>query len=210
MKRAATVILANGAFPRSGSEGWRLLDNAKRIVACDGAADICYRRLGRRPDVAIGDLDSLKSVKSALTVVKVDDQETNDLRKAIDFCAERGWKDPVVVGAFGKREDHSIGNVFLALDHEVEIIADHGRFVPVHGRLSLTLPPGTPVSIFAPDPETRMRSKGLKWPLDGVRFSGLYRATLNRTDRRRVCIESDRRALVYLAFAGRPHPEGSR
>lgn len=209
MRRAATVILANGAFPRRASEAWKILAEAKRIVACDGAADACCRRLGRKADVAIGDMDSLKSAKSAKRIVKVGDQETNDLSKAINYCAKMRWTKPVVVGALGKREDHSIGNVFLALDRGVEIVADYGRFVPVDDRLSLSLPIGTAVSVFASDPETRMRSRGLQWPLDGVKFSSLYCATLNRTNRRKVLIESNRRACVYVAFSENP-PTGSR
>ena len=47
--------------------------------------------------------------------VRVAEQETNDLDKAIRLCRERGWGDLVVVGATGLREDHAIGNVYRAL-----------------------------------------------------------------------------------------------
>ena len=200
VKRGSTVILANGSFPRRGGEAWKLLSEAVRIVACDGAADSCFRRLGRKPDVAVGDLDSLKSGDSALEVVKVADQQSNDLDKAICLCASRGWRNPVVVGACGKREDHTIGNVFLALDRALEVVSDHGRFLPVRGKLTMELPVGTAVSVFTCSPSAKMHSTGLKWPLDGVVFSGLYRATLNRTCRRMVSIVSDCPACVYVAF----------
>ena len=51
--------------------------------------------------------------------VRVAEQETNDLDKAIRLCRERGWGDLVVVGATGLREDHAIGNVYRALAAEV-------------------------------------------------------------------------------------------
>ena len=203
MRRGETVILAAGDFPRKGGEAWRLLASAKRVVACDSAADAYRRRFGRWPTVAVGDMDSARAAVAASSgcrVVRVGEQETNDLEKAIAYCRERGWRDPVVVGACGKREDHSIGNVFRALAHGLEIVTDHGRFVPVCGRKTLRVRPGAAVSIFAPGPATRMSSRGLEWPLDGVRFDNLYCATLNRAVAARLTLTSDRPVSVYVSF----------
>jgi len=136
--------------------------------------------------------------KLPTTLFPIADQETNDLEKAIAYCAECGWKTPVIVGATGRREDHTLGNVFRGLEHGLEIVTDHGRFLPLCGKLTLRLKKGTPVSLFAPDPATRMTSKGLEWPLDAVRFKNLYCATLNRTTSSVVRLSSTRRAYVYV------------
>lgn len=203
MRRGETVILAAGDFPRKGGEAWRLLASAKRVVACDSAADAYRRRFGRWPTVAVGDMDSAKAAiaaSSGCRVVRVDEQETNDLEKAIAYCRSRRWKSPVIVGACGKREDHAIGNVFRALAHGLEIVTDHGRFVPVCGRKTLRVRPGAAVSIFAPDPATRMTSRGLEWSLDRVRFDNLYCATLNRAVAARLTLTSDRPVSVYVSF----------
>ena len=203
MRRGETVILAAGDFPRKGGEAWRLLASAKRVVACDSAADAYRRRFGRWPTVAVGDMDSAKAAiaaSSGCRVVRVDEQETNDLEKAIAYCRSRRWKSPVIVGACGKREDHAIGNVFRALAHGLEIVTDRGRFVPVCGKTMLRVRPGAAVSIFAPDPATRMTSRGLEWPLDGVRFDNLYCATLNRAVAARLTLTSDRPVSVYVSF----------
>jgi len=203
MRRGETVILAAGDFPRREGEGWRLLASAKRVVACDSAADAYRRRFGRWPTVAVGDMDSAKAAVAASSgcrVVRVEEQETNDLEKAVSYCRSRRWGSPVIVGACGKREDHAIGNVFRALAHGLEIVTDHGRFVPVCGKKTLRVRPGTAVSIFAPDPATRMTSRGLEWPLDGVRFQNLYCATLNRATAAVVTLTSDRMVFAYLAW----------
>ena len=92
-----------------------------------------------------------------------------------------------------------IGNVFRALDLGIEMVSDFGRFVPFLGKVSFRVAKGTPVSVFAPDRATRMTSKGLEWPLDGVKFANLYCATLNRASAARVTITSDRPALAYIA-----------
>ena len=203
MKRGATVILAAGDFPLRGGEAWKLLASARRVVACDSAADAYRRRFGRWPTVAVGDMDSAKAAVAASSgcrVVRVEEQETNDLEKAIAYCRERGWRDPMIVGACGKREDHTIGNVFRALAHGLEAVTDHGRFVPVCGKKTLRVRPGAAVSVFAPDPATRMTSRGLVWPLDGVRFANLYCATLNRAASARLALASDRPVSVYIGF----------
>ena len=200
---SGTVILANGEFPRRGGAGWTLLAEATHVVCCDGAAASYRRRFGRWPTAIVGDLESLgraarAAVREGATVVRIDEQETNDLEKAIAYCASRGWRSPVIVGATGRREDHTVGNVFRALERGLEIVTDHGRFVPVCGRRTLRLGKGTGVSVFAPDPRTRMTSKGLQWPLDGVRFRNLYCATLNRASAASVVLSSTQPVYVYI------------
>ena len=197
-----TVIVANGDFPKRGGEAWTLLASAKRVVCCDGAADAYRRRFRRWPDVIVGDLDSVRARRVPCRVVHDADQDTNDLEKAIAYCGKRGWRKPVVVGATGKREDHAIGNVFRALDYGVEIVTDCGRFVPVVGRTTLHVRKGTAVSVFAPDPRTRMTSTGLEWPLEGVRFDSLYRATLNRATSARVTLTTTRPVTVFVECGG--------
>ena len=154
----------------------------------------------REPHAVVGDCDSVKG--RFKNVVEVREQDTNDLEKAVRWCRESGLKPEVVRGATGRRDDHSIGNVFRALDLGLEVLTDFGRFVPVEGRRVFKTARGSEVSIFAPDPATRMKSSGLEWPLDGVEFKNLYCATLNRATASRVTVESDRRVYVYIAFEG--------
>ena len=196
-----TVILAAGDFPRKGGAAWKLLAAATRVVACDSAADAYRRRFRKWPTVIIGDLDSLSRLPSRVSrppsLVKVSDQDTNDLEKAIAYCAQQGWRNPVIVGATGKREDHTLGNVFRALAYNCTIVTDHGRFIPVRGQATLTVAKGAAVSVFAPDPKTRMTSRGLEWPLDEVRFRNLYCATLNRATATRVMLTTTKPVSVF-------------
>jgi len=194
MKRT-TVILAAGDFPRKGTEARRILDSAVRVVCCDGAADAFRKKTVREPTAVVGDCDSVKGRFAKL--VRVSEQETNDLEKAIRFCATKGWKNPVVLGATGKREDHAFGNIFRAMEHGLEIVTDRGRFVPFVGKTTFCVGEGTAVSIFA-NPGTRMKSVGLKWPLDNVKFENFHCATLNRSSAAKVVLESTRPAYAYF------------
>lgn len=199
-KAARTVILAAGDFPGRGGEAWKMLAAARFVVACDGAALSYRRRFGRWPDVVIGDMDSLRSRPRSDAVVFVEDadQETNDLEKAVSWCKTHGRTDLVIVGAGGKREDHTIGNVFRALHCMVPVVTDNGVFYPVNGGFSFKTVKGAGVSVFAPDPETKMTSRGLVWPLEGVEFTTLFRATLNRAAGEMVSLESDRPVSVFV------------
>jgi len=215
--KGLTVILAAGDFPRKGGEAWRLLAAAECVIACDSAAFAFKRHFRRHPDVIIGDMDSLPRTGRALTpgdmrpatargpyrIVRDPDQSTNDLSKAIawadtyrNMCRKDGL---VIVGATGKREDHTIGNVYRALEAGIRIVSDEGEFLPVKGTLRFKTWKDAGVSVFAPDPRTKMTSRGLRWKLDGVRFANPYCATLNRASSERVTVVSDRPAYVYVA-----------
>ncbi len=191
-----TVILAAGDFPKRDGAAWNILAAAKRVVCCDSAADGYRRRFGRDPDYVVGDLDSVRG-EFAETVFDPD-ENVNDLGKAIRFARSRGWNDLVIVGASGKREDHTIGNFFLALAEMVEVVTDYGVFRPVSGKASFAVEKGAGVSVFAPDPATVMTSKGLQWPLDGVKFGNLFCATLNRAANTSFTVTSDRPVGVYV------------
>ena len=104
----------------------------------------------------------------------------------------------MIVGATGKREDHTIGNVFRALAYGCEIVTDTGRFIPVRGKATLKVAKGAAVSIFAPDSKTRMTSKGLEWPLNDVKFRNLYCATLNRATGKRVMLTATKPVSVFI------------
>ncbi len=212
-----TAILAAGDFPPRGSEPERLLKAAARVVACDSAAAAYRRRFGRWPDVIVGDMDSfvfscgdvdaaygVQRGESGETeawrrIVRIANQETNDLDKAIAYCRAQGWSDLVIVGATGKRTDHAIGNVYRALAAEVPVAEAEGEFLPVHGKLTFRTWKDAGVSVFAPDPATRMTSRGLRWKLDGVKFANPYCATLNRASSETVTVTSTHPAFVYVA-----------
>ena len=197
MRYGETVILAAGDFPRKGTAAWNLLTAARRVVCCDSAGEAYRRRFRRWPTVIVGDMDSAKTAGG--TVVRIAEQDTNDLAKAVRYCAAQGWKNPVILGATGRREDHTLGNLFRALAFGLDVVTDYGRFTAVEGKRSFTVAKGAAISIFATDPATRMTSKGLVWSLDGVTFDNLYCATLNRASATRVTLTATHRVYVYFA-----------
>src|SRR5580658_598985 len=98
-----TLILANGEKP-SLNLFKKYFDQKKRLIALDGASSWLYTN-GFKPDLIIGDMDSLeKHVTGPL--VTISDQESNDLEKALKYCEEAGFLKISLLGAFGLRADH--------------------------------------------------------------------------------------------------------
>lgn len=107
------LILANGAAPSK-----RLIQTLRKhasiFVCADGGANIAAR-LKLRPDLIIGDLDSLLATTRKrfprARSIQIDDQNSTDLEKAITYLIAQGYDHIIVVGAEGKRLDHTVGNM---------------------------------------------------------------------------------------------------
>jgi len=58
----------------------------------------------------------------------------------------------VIVGATGKREDHTLGNISLLADYmktaKVVMVTDYGIFTPMQGITEFTSHKGQQVSLF--------------------------------------------------------------
>ena len=119
----ALVVLHGEAL---GSDAWiaGLAKQADAVIAADGGA-LVLERAGRRPDLVVGDLDSLsdddrKRLERAGAKFEVHpkEKEQTDAELALIAAVQRGADEIIVVGAFGgARLDHLAGNLLL-LAHE--------------------------------------------------------------------------------------------
>jgi thiamine pyrophosphokinase len=203
-----TVILAAGNFPAEGSAARRLLACARRVVACDSAADEFLRVFARSPDVVVGDCDSVKLPHP--NVVRCSEQDTNDLAKAIRYCRSRGWKRLVIVGATGKREDHTLGNLSLLSVYaesvpDIKIVTDHGYFTVAKSSGVFESFAGMQVSIIALDSMVEVTSRNLKYPMDKLPLHRWYQATLNEALGAEFALEftAGCELLIYRTFRGK-------
>lgn len=178
------VVLANGRFPES-NYCLRILDRAGTIICCDEAADSLIRH-GREPDLIIGDMDSLsRETRERFRdrIVTIEEQENNDLTKAVTYCIEQGYPSVSILGATGLREDHTLGNISLLLEYnrdiEARIITDHGEFSLLKSGETVNSYPGERISFFTVDNRVTVTSEGLKYSLDRMQLHSWWRASLN-------------------------------
>ena len=139
------VILANGEYPMHVLP-LKILEEAQFVICCDGAANEYILR-GHTPDIIIGDGDSLSpenKTRFSDIIHHIADQETNDQTKAVHFLQEKGYRRIAIVGATGKREDHTLGNISLLLDYmkavwKYELLRITGYLFPQMARRLLCL-----------------------------------------------------------------------
>ena len=211
--------MGNGQFPKKEYPLY-LLESADCVVCCDGALDTYLRHFSgrnlRRPDVVVGDMDSL-SEKTAERfrdiAVKIDEQETNDQSKAFHYILEHFPDvDTIhILGATGKREDHTIGNLSLLMEYaremrrqdcgrtvSVDIVSDWSTAFAITDSCTLDVGEGRSVSIICPDNSLNIKSEGLIWPTGNVVFDNLWQATLNRASADRISLTFSHPSIALI------------
>ena len=188
------VDLANGEYPASPLP-LKILAEAPYVVCCDGRADEYIRR-GHTPDVIIGDGDSLSDEnrrKFGHILHRISDQETNDQTKAVNFLLAQGKRRIAIIGATGKREDHTLGNISLLIDYlragaDVRTYTDYGIFIPSRGTRTFPSHPGQQVSIINFTAHG-LHGKEQGYPLSD--FTNWWQGTLNECTGTEFTIEAE-------------------
>lgn len=197
------VILANGEYP-THELPLRILSESAFVVCCDGAANEYIAR-GHTPDIIIGDGDSLSpdnKIRFAPIMLQIADQETNDQTKVVQYLQSKGYKKIAIVGATGKREDHTLGNISLLIDYmksgiEVRTFTDYGVFIPVKDSQTFASHAGQQVSILNFGAKG-LKGEGLVYPLSD--FSNWWQGTLNEATSNEFTIHCTGDYLVFLTY----------
>ena len=197
------VIVAGGDYPTS-EQALQVLHNAPYVVCCDGAADR-YISTGHVPDAIVGDGDSISAynrTKYAALLHIIAEQETNDQTKAVNYLLGKGMRHIAIVGATGRREDHTIGNISLLIEYaragaQVRSFTDHGVFIPCNGDTTLKCRKGQQVSIFAITAK-ELSSEGLLYPI--YDFTNWWQGTLNECTGEQFTIHAEGEYLLFVNY----------
>ncbi len=199
-----TVILADGKFPRHEIP-LSYIKNADKIICCDGASNKLISK-GIIPYAIIGDCDSISPEnreKYSHIIKHIADQYTNDLTKAVKYCVQSGIKEVVILGATGKREDHTIANIGLLFSYidllNVKMITNHGIFTPIKETTIFESFPNQQISLFSNDNQPII-SEGLQYPLDKLVLNEWWMGTLNKSLSDSFKIIPQGKVIVYQAY----------
>jgi thiamine pyrophosphokinase len=140
------VIVANGELsPETRQAARSLARPGDRLIAADGGALHC-RALGLRPEVVIGDFDSLAPADLAALeaegvrlVRHPARKDQTDLELAVRWAVEAGCDDILVLAALGGRWDQTLANLLLPALPGLETV----RLRLVDGRQQVYLIRGT-------------------------------------------------------------------
>lgn len=198
------VILADGEFPTADIP-LQILRKAKFLCCCDGAAAKAIAQ-GFMPHAIVGDGDSLTpefKTRHAAIIHLESEQDDNDLTKATRFCIAKGFRHIAYLAATGKREDHTIGNIFLLPRYvqqfgiTPEIYTDHGWFSVINGTTELPSFPGQQVSIFNITGK-KVEGEGFTWP--PYTYNELWQGTLNEAKSDRILLKTDGIMIVFRTY----------
>jgi thiamine pyrophosphokinase len=170
------LVFANGVID---DKKWLrpLLAEATAVIAADGGGNH-LAALGFRPDVVVGDMDSLASEiweawETAGTTIKVysTEKDETDLELALLYGLERYEEDIEVFGTLGGRLDQMLANILL-LAHpafagrRVTLVEADQRAWLVRDETEIVGQKGDRVSLIPLGGDVRIsRTDGLQWKL---------------------------------------------
>jgi thiamine pyrophosphokinase len=197
------IILADGDYPTHPLPV-AVLQSGLPVVCCDGAANRFVAE-GGIPTAIIGDGDSLSDEvreRFAHLIHHVAEQETNDLTKTVTYASQQGASDICILGATGKRECHTLGNISLLMQYHrqglsVRMLTDHCEIIPCSGVVSLSAFPGQQVSIINMN-ACNFSSIGLRYPI--YDFQEWWQGTLNEATANTITIQAQGDYLVLMDF----------
>lgn len=156
----------------------KLARKANLILAADGGADRALSA-GVRPDVIIGDLDSIspqaKKILPAEKFIFVNNQNNTDLEKALDYLAAHQCTQCTLTGFVGGRWDFTFGNflsVYPYLDKMDICVAGKGwKIWPLTHSVTKNVRPGARVSLIPAADCQNVTLQGLVYPLEHANLS---------------------------------------
>jgi thiamine pyrophosphokinase len=198
-----TLVIAHGAVPSMKIIG-PLVAGAKCIVCADGGANTAAR-LGIRPDAIVGDCDSLspatrRKFRNAEILYRPS-QYSTDLEKAFDYCLEKHIRSIVVLGATGKRLDHTLSNMSIIRKYHdrlsIRCIDQYGESFLVTKKNTFTAVVGQIVSLVPLGKCRGVTTDGLRYPLTHETLEvGIREGQSNVATKRRVNISVNHGTLL--------------
>ena len=198
-KKNVSVIL-NGQMPTDDTI-INQITNSDYIIAVDGSANKLFD-LEIIPDVIIGDLDSLQSIKNKdIELVKTPNQNKTDFRKTLEWCIEKNILNISIFGISGESEDHFLGNYYTLSDFGEKIswkaFTDFSVISPCMGNKKFESFKGQKVSLFCMKGSSTVNSENLEYPLQSYHLKPSDDAVRNLSLEDHFTIESTTTILVF-------------
>ena len=169
-KQQICAIFAGG--PEAGEPCMPVPDGA--YILCADSGLHLAERLGCKPDLVLGDFDSLGAVPTALPHMTVPvEKDDTDTMLAARVALEKGFRDVRIFGAFCGRLDHTLANIqLLAMISQKSMSAylygkDHVYTCITNGSIVIPAKNSGYVSVFAhSDVCSGVSIKGLMYELE--------------------------------------------
>lgn len=151
-----------------------LLEWQPLVIVLDSAIERVLE-LGIKVDVLIGDFDrnfdymKYKDSQYPIDIIKVDDQNSTDLDKALVYLKERNIYHANIIWATGKRMDHTITNITSLAkyrhDMKLVILDDYSKIFALPNKFIKWYPALQPISLIPIGTVEGINSSNLKYEL---------------------------------------------
>ena len=168
MKKIALFL--NGEKPKKIPK----LYNYTAVYCVDGAYHY-LQAMNIKPDLIMGDFDSIEQLPEDIKHIYTPDQNFTDFEKAIKIIISQGYECVDVFAANGLEQDHFLGNMTTALKYKKQLnlkfyddrqvyyfIKKHTVIEDVKDKI---------VSLFPFPKAKNVTSKGLKFPLNNLNLN---------------------------------------
>jgi thiamine pyrophosphokinase len=178
------------------------------IIAADGGGNYLYR-MKLRPDVLIGDMDSIEEQAAAhyrndkVKIVELNEQETTDFEKCLNYCCSNNIKDVKVFGAISLRPDHTLNNFSILKRFKpkmnVTLITDEFEIFIAERMLEFEYRKNETLSMMGVPFAKGIVTKGLKYRLteEELRF-GVREGSLNESISEKISISHKSGTLLIF------------
>lgn len=179
MIKKRAVIFSNGIIKNINFHR-TLIKKNDFIICADGGLKFA-KKLGLKPDVLIGDFDSLgrKEIynveKSGTRIFKFPpEKDKTDTQLALEYALSNGAKEIIMLGSLGGRIDHLLANLhFLRLGIKkgvgIKIIDENNEIAVIDKSISFKAKKGETISLFPfTEKVTGIYTEGLKYGLENV------------------------------------------
>ena len=174
------ILIIGNARPEDLAKWSELIEKSDLIIACDGAMKNCAES-SVAVDFLIGDMDSiseetLQYAESKNTeIIKILDQQNNDLSKAISFAQNLFPKSIDIIGVDGGRSDHQFANYFSLFECQVDttLHLDDCKVIPVNksNPMIRSIELEKEFSVFSIGQSFGVNLSGGKWELNDAELS---------------------------------------
>jgi thiamine pyrophosphokinase len=202
------AIVANGR-PLESRLAIQIVKSASIIIAADGGTLAC-KKSGIKPDFIIGDFDSISrdllNQYHDIEIIHIEDQNSTDMEKALNFATSLSPDRLIVLSAFGKRMDHTSANLFFLAEYNekvpVQIYDNYGYMTILkEGKHIFKHKTGTIISFFSPYPVKNISLKGFRYNLQNQNYDPYFIGMSNVCEQEECIIEFESgRIFSYLVL----------
>lgn len=201
------IIFLNGDPPRKKVLK-KYVKKSSFVLCSDGGANYIsqYKLI---PNAIIGDMDSIdkqvlkKFKKKNVEVIKIDEQETTDFEKSLNYCVQNNFSSVYVFGGASPRADHTLNNYSIMKRYykrlNIVLIDNNFEISFINKHISFNYKKGKLVSLLPMARATGVTTRGLEFPLREETLElGVREGTLNRSTAKNVSISLKTGSLILF------------